>query len=163
MLGLSGIGIFYVERGLIQQLQPVLVGWRSTKERFNFDQARLDLRDDAARYEEGNIPYSLIEGMGAAIDLLLEVGMDRVWARIRALNDHLIGRLREAGHEVRSPADPEHRSGAVVFRPREGDPKALAALLEQRGIIVSCRRGAIRVSPHFYNVEAELDRVVEES
>jgi selenocysteine lyase/cysteine desulfurase len=157
MLGLPGIGVFYVRRGVA--LEPALVGWRSTKEALNFDQVKLDLRDDAARFEEGNVPYALIEGMGASIRLLLELGMDRVWERLQALGDHLIARVDRGGHALRSPRDA--RSGSVVFVPRAGDPVRLAENLGEQGIVVSCRRGAIRASPHAYNTVDELDRLMD--
>jgi selenocysteine lyase/cysteine desulfurase len=160
MLGLVGIGIFYAGTGYANQLDPPLVGWRSTKTAFDFDHALLDLRDDALRFEEGNLPYPLIEGMGAAVRMLLEVGIDRVWARIRALNDYLVDRLQHEGHKVTSPMEDLHRSGVVTFIPRDGESAALVRHLQESGVIVSCRRGQVRVSPHFYNVEDELDRIV---
>lgn len=158
MLGPPGIGVMFVDRRTA--LDPVLVGWRSTREALNFDQVKLDLRDDAARFEEGSLSYPLIEGMGASIDLLLEVGIDRVWRAIRSLNDHLVSALGSAGHRVGSPLDEVGRSGSVLFRPRTGDPVALAARLAAERIVVSCRRGQIRVSPHFYNTTDDIDRLL---
>ena len=161
MLGPPGAGVFYVDRSLAEAIEPALVGWRSTTGAFDFDRAALELRKDATRFEEGNLPYALLEGMGASIDLLLEVGLDAIWDRVCALNDQLVDRLISAGHRVDSPASAQHRSGSVLFRPRSGDPAALAEALAHEGIIVSCRRGRIRVSPHFYNTPEEVLRVVE--
>jgi selenocysteine lyase/cysteine desulfurase len=161
MLGLPGIGIFYVDAALAGSLEPALIGWRSMREAFNFDQTKIDLRPDALRFEEGNLPYALIEGMGASVQMLLELGVARVEQRVRQLQDHLTARLREDGHEVASSPEERHRSGAITFRPRGGDPTGLVARLAQRGVVVSCRRGLVRVSPHFYNLEEELDRLVE--
>lgn len=158
MLGPPGIGVLFVDRAVA--LDPVLVGWRSTKEALNFDQVKLDLREDAARFEEGSLSYPSIEGMGAAIELLLDVGVDAVWARIRELNDHLTERLVAGGHRVLSPTDEAGRSGSVVFRPRDEDPALLVARLQEHGVIVSCRRGGVRVSPHFYNTPDDLDRLL---
>jgi cysteine desulfurase/selenocysteine lyase len=150
MLGPSGVGLLYVDRAC-PQLEPVLVGWRSTQGAFDFDRADLNLRPDAARFEEGSLPYALIEGMGAAIDLLLEVEIPQIWQQIRALGDELTARLLAAGHLVDSPTDPARRSGSVVFRPRTGSAADLVQKLQADGVIVSCRRGRVRVSPHFYN------------
>jgi selenocysteine lyase/cysteine desulfurase len=161
MLGLPGIGIFYVDAALAATLEPPLLGWRSMKDAFNFDQVKLDPRADALRFEEGNLPYALIAGMGASIEMLLEIGVDRARQRIFELNDHLVRRLQEHGHEVTSSLEEPHRSGTITFRPRQGSAQELVARLLERGVVVSCRRGQVRVSPHFYNVEDELDRIVD--
>jgi cysteine desulfurase/selenocysteine lyase len=161
LLGPAGVGVFFVDRAALPALEPTLVGWRSMREALNFDQVKLDLRDDAAKYEEGTLSYALIEGMGASMELLLDVGIERVWARIRALQDHLAEALRRDGHTVGSPTgDDPARSGALTFRPRTGDPEAIAARLGASGVVVACRRRQIRVSPHFYNTVDEIDRLV---
>jgi cysteine desulfurase/selenocysteine lyase len=161
MLGLPGVGLLYVDAALAPRLEPALIGWRSTQDAFNFDRADLTLRTDATRFEEGNLQYALIEGMGAAIDLLLEVGLPRIWEEISGLGDELMGRLSAGGHLVDSPTEPHRRSGSVVFRPRAGDAAELVQRLEADGVIVSCRRGRVRVSPHFYNTAEEIRRVAQ--
>ncbi|MEQ1501042.1 MAG: aminotransferase class V-fold PLP-dependent enzyme, partial [Myxococcota bacterium] len=155
MLGLPGIGVLFVDRSVVGAIEPALIGWRSTKTRFDFDRVALDLRDDALRFEEGNLPYALIEGMGAAIDLLLDARVERIRDHVFRLNDVLVERLRRDGHTVTSPTDAA-RSGSVVFRPKVGDPVAIAEALHRAGVILSCRRGALRVSPHLYNTADEV-------
>jgi selenocysteine lyase/cysteine desulfurase len=163
LLGPPGVGALFVDEAVLPRIEPVLVGWRSTREALNFDQAKLELRDDAAKFEEGNLPYALIEGMGAAVDLLLEVGVDAVWARIRALGDRLVDQLRAGGHAIDSPTgDDPARSGTIAFRSANGrDPVDLVARAAAAGVMVSARRGRVRVSPHFYNTPDELDRLVD--
>lgn len=156
MLGPAGIGVLSVARGA--PVDPVIVGWKSTKEALNFDQVKLDLRDDAARFEEGTPSYATIAAMGASVDLLSSLGVDAVWARIRHLGDTLREHLARAGEDVL--ATPEaHRSGAVFFTPREGTAEARAKALAARGIQVAVRRGRVRVSPHAYNTEDEVRAV----
>ncbi|MCA9490531.1 MAG: aminotransferase class V-fold PLP-dependent enzyme [Myxococcales bacterium] len=158
MLGPAGIGVMYVSEDA--PLDPVLVGWRSTKDALNFDRVELDLREDAARFEEGSLCYAAIAGMGAAIDLLLDVGVARIWERVQGLNDVLADRLRAVGHEVSEQAAAT-RSGALTFVPRAGDPAEWATRLGEQGVIVSARRGRLRASPHFYNSEDDLERLVD--
>jgi selenocysteine lyase/cysteine desulfurase len=161
MLGLPGVGILYVDAALAPALEPALIGWRSMREAFDFDRTRLELRPDALRFEEGNLQYALIEGLGASLEMLLQIGVERIEARVRELQRRFVERLLEAGHEVLSALEAPHRSGSVAFRPRKGESATLVRRLGEQGVVVSCRRGAVRVSPHFYNIEDELDRVVD--
>jgi cysteine desulfurase / selenocysteine lyase len=159
MLGLSGIGFLYVDRAVLPRVRPVLVGWRSTTDAWNFNRSLFELSQDATRFEEGSHNYAGTYALGAALGLLLEVGMERVEARIRALLAQLDQELRALGCET-GPS-PEHRAGILTFLPPRGDVKSLAAHLSQRNVSFSLRRGRIRISPHFYNRPEEMDRLVE--
>jgi len=87
------------------------------------------------------------------------VGMENVAARIRELLSHADAGLRALGCDT-GPA-PEHRAGILTFLPPRGEVKQLALYLSERNVSFSLRRGRIRISPHFYNQPAELDRLVE--
>ncbi len=160
MLGVSGIGFLYVAQDVLPRVRPVLVGWRSTTDLWNFNTPRFELKPDATKFEEGSHAFTGIYALGAALELLLEVGMDRVSERIRALLEHADTRLRDLGCDT-GPS-PEHRAGSLTFLPPGGDAdiKALATHLKDHQVNFSVRRGRIRVSPHFYNQPAELDRLV---
>ena len=81
-LGLPGIGIAYVRREILPRLRPSVVGWKSVKNPLDFDHLHFELREDAAKLEEGTQSFATILGMGAALALLDEVGIDRVAAHI---------------------------------------------------------------------------------
>jgi selenocysteine lyase/cysteine desulfurase len=85
--------------------------------------------------------------------------MDAIQARIRALLARLEEGLRGLGCDV-GPA-PEHRAGILTFLPPQGEARALGAWLAERDVACSLRRGRIRLSPHFYNLPEEMDRLVE--
>lgn len=159
MLGISGIGLLYVDAAVLPRLRPVLVGWRSTTDMWNFNRAHFELRAEAAKLEEGSHAYTGLYALGAAIDLLLEVGPAEIEARIRELLARADAGLRALGCEV-GPA-PEHRAGILTFLPPGAEPRALYSYLSERNVSVSLRRGRIRISPHFYTRPEELDRVVE--
>ena len=159
MLGVSGIGLLYVDKSVLARVRPTLVGWRSTTDRWNFNRLHFELRPDATRFEEGSHNYAGTYALEAALGLLLEVGMDRVEGRIRELLTQLDTGLRALGCET-GPA-PEHRAGILSFLPPRGEVTALATYLAERNVAFSLRRGRLRLSPHFYNVPAEVDRVVE--
>lgn len=159
MLGVSGVGFLYVDRDVLPQVRPVLVGWRSTTDAWNFNRSHFELRPDAVKFEEGSHNYAGTYALGAALELLLEAGMERVEARIRERLTQLDTGLRALGCET-GPS-PEHRAGILTFLPPRGDVKALGVYLSERHVSYSLRRGRIRLSPHFYNSPGDVDRVLE--
>jgi selenocysteine lyase/cysteine desulfurase len=159
MLGLPGIGFLYVDRAVVDRVRPVLVGWHSTTDAWNFDRALFELKPDASKLEEGSPSYTGIVGMGAGLEILLETGLDEVQRRIAALLARLDAGLRAAGCET-SPAASE-RSGILTFVPEHASAADLHAHLTASGVVLSLRRGRLRASPHFMNTEEEIDRTVE--
>ncbi len=159
MLGISGIGILYVDKAVLPRVRPVLVGWRSTTDAWNFNRTHFELRAEAAKLEEGSHAYTGIFALGAAVDLLLEVGPAAIEAHIRELLVRAEAGLRGLGCEV-GPT-PEHRAGILTFLPPGAEPRALASYLAERNVSISLRRGRIRISPHFYTRPEEMDRLVE--
>ncbi len=158
MMGIAGIGFLYVDERVNAQLRPVLVGWRSMVNAWDFNRAHFDLRKDAAKFEEGSAAYTGIYALGAALDLLTEVSVETIEARIGELLTDLDAGLRALGCDT-GPA-PQHRAGILTFTPPHGDVAALAARLAERRFALSLRRGRIRVSPHFYNRAEEIGELV---
>ncbi len=158
MLGMPGIGFLYVDRAKIDRVRPVLVGWHSTTDAWNFDRAHFELRRDVVKLEEGSPAYFGIWGLGAAVELLLEASVPRIAARIGELVTLADRRLREVGCDTWPRA--ADRAGIVTFVP-PGDVKAVHERLIARDVSVSLRRGRIRVSPHFYTLDEEIERLVE--
>lgn len=158
MLGLPGIGFLYVARQAIDRVRPVLVGWHSTTDAWNFDRALFELKPDASKLEEGSPSYTGIVGMGAGLEIILEKGLDHVRARIDALLERLDAGLREVGCET-SPT-PKDRAGILTFVHPGVSAADLHAHLTASGVVLSLRRGRLRASPHFMNTEEEIDRTV---
>ena len=158
MLGLLGIGFLYVDRDLLARLRPVLVGWHSVEDPFAFDGTRFDLRADASRLEEAAPSFPLVYGLGAAVEMLLDAGVADVASHITGLLDRAANALEAIGCEV-SPA-PEHRAGILMIKPA-ADVDALAEACAERNIAVSVRRGRLRLSPHLYNNEDDVDALVD--
>ena len=159
MLGLLGIGFLYVDRDLLPNLRPALVGWYSVEDPFAFDGTRFDLRTDASRLEEAAPTFPMVYGLGAAVEMLLEAGVANTAAHITALLDRAASSLEAIGCEV-SPA-PEHRAGILMIKPASADVDALAEACLERRIAVSVRRGRLRLSPHLYNNEDDIDALVD--
>ena len=164
LCGGQGIAFLYCRADLIEKVQPLVVGWFGTKDPFDFDRSGLRLRDDARRFETGT--YALPQAFTAVggLEIILEVGVENIRARSQQLTRGLIERLDDAGLEVLSPRDDSRRSGVVRFRVPGGRSEAERVLHElfARDVVLDSRGDALRVSPHFFNDESDLDRCVRE-
>ncbi len=158
MLGLCGVGILFVDEAVIDRVRPVLVGWKSTKDPWNFEQPSFELREDAQKFEEGSPAYALIYGMGAALELIDALGVRNIEGHVRGLLSHLEERATARGWAV-GPS-PEERAGILIIHP-PGDASELAADLARQGVSVSVRSGGLRISPHAFNNTGDIDRLVE--
>ena len=163
MLGPIGAGFLYVRRELLQTLNPAMAGWRSIVDRDDYFKYDSPLRESGERFEPGSPNFAGLLGMEAAIELLLSVGMEEIEARILALTDYLIAGLQERGCAIASPIDHRsERSGIVSLRHPDLISAELCERLHAADVIVSMRGDLIRVSPHFYNTEQDLDRLLAE-
>lgn len=160
MLGPEGLGIFYCRRELLQALRPEM-GWMNVVNATDYGHYDFTLRADAKRFECGSYNIPGILALGASLKLLAEVGMETVSGRILALTDYLCDRLTEKGYTIFSARRDNEKSGIVSFTRPETDLGKIAESLEKRGIIIALREGRLRVSPHFYNTTADIDRMVD--
>jgi selenocysteine lyase/cysteine desulfurase len=152
-----GAGFCYVSRALLEQRPPRAVGWMSGDDPYAFDNRRLRVLPTNARTELGCPPFGPIFALGAAVDYLSGIGMDKIAERVLALNMYLTFRLGRESFEVLSPGG-EHRSGETLVRLPE--PARAHAFLLERGVHVTGKPEGVRVSTHFYNSEADVDACV---
>ena len=155
LLGPEGIGIFYCRKGLVQSMRPSLVGWKSVQDEFDFDHPVLRLKDDAQRFEEGSQNVMGIFGLGAAIELLLEIGIETIEKRVLDLGDRIIEEAGKRGFVVFTPTSRNERGGNITIA-GGFDPAAARDALRERGIMVNVRGGGLRLSPHFYNTAEDI-------
>ncbi len=157
-----GTGFVWVRDGLVRELEPASVGWMSVRGSDDF--ARLvdyDLvwRDDARRFEMVTLPFQDFAGMDASLELLLELGSAAVARRVEALTGRIVEWARgRDGLRLLTP--PERRAGIVSIVPA-GDAAAVSRRLTAAAVAHSQREGAIRLSPHCYNSDDEVDRALE--
>jgi len=161
LLSVEGCGIFYCAQRSLELLQPTVVGWRSVTDNLEFDSYHMELQPSAGRFEEGTPNTPGIFALGAAIDLLFEIGIDAIAERVLALTDHLVDGLRAHEAEIISPRGEGEASGIVAFRMPGEAPNATVDRLRAAGVFTVARRGAVRASPHFYNDEPDLDRLLD--
>ncbi len=161
LLSVEGCGLFYCSRRVRDLLTPHTLGWRSVADNQDLDRYQRELHPSAVRFEEGTPNTPGIFALGAAIDLLLEIGVDSIGARVLALTDHLVEGLRARGAELRSPRGRGEASGIVSFAMPYEAPAQSVRRLRARRIFTVVRRGGVRASPHFYNTPEELDQLLE--
>lgn len=161
MLAPEGIGGFYLSRDVLEMIEPVVLGWHSVKNRFDFEHYDFTLSPDARRFEPGSFNTVGLAAFNASLRLLLETGVDRIWERVRGLTEAALEAADRAGYEVLTPRQPEERSGIVTFRVPGADAPALWKALLSRGAVCASRSGGIRISPHFYNTPDEIARFFE--
>jgi len=92
--------------------------------------------------------------------MLLKIGIENIERRILKLTDRLIEAVKDLGLRLQTPEEPPYRSGIVNFKIYK--PQKVVEKLNSKGIIVSARDHGIRVSPHFYNTEEEIDKLIRE-
>lgn len=154
-----GITILYMRKELIEQLQPTYAYYTAITHREPYLEYDWTLLPDARRFEPSSPNVVGLHGLHAALSLLLEVGIERIYAHILDLTDRLIAGLDALGLEILTPRPHEQRAGIVSFR--TADVPGDFARLQEARVCVSQREGYIRVSPHFYNIPEEIDRLLE--
>ncbi len=160
LLAPEGIGIFYCRKELASKLKPNLVGWKSVQSDHDFENLEFKLKNNALRFEEGTFNTIGIYALGAAVDLLLEIGVSNIEKRLYKLGDLIISEAEKRGFSLKTPKDPKERGGIISFS-GNFDPKEVAEKLFEKNIVVNYRGGGLRVSPHFYNTEDEILKLFE--
>jgi cysteine desulfurase/selenocysteine lyase len=166
MLGPMAIGIVFVRREHFELLRPTLLGAWNIQSPNYITQPGIEFYPTARRYEPGVLNVAGVYGMRAALDLLAAAGVERIQARNLDIKRAAVEPLLAAGFEFLGPIDGPAASPITTFRHPARDAAALFRTLEERGVAASLRfdragRQYIRLSPHFYNTAAELQRVLE--
>jgi selenocysteine lyase/cysteine desulfurase len=159
LMGGPGVAFIYAAEQHIPHLYPTVTGWWASRDQFQFKTREFTFRDDAARLESGTPAVGAIYAASAALDIVLEIGVNRIRERTRFLADDLVARARERGWTLRSPLDGSQRSSIVMLAFER--PEELVHGLSDRGIVVDSRPGLLRISPHFYNTVDENRIIVE--
>jgi cysteine desulfurase/selenocysteine lyase len=155
LLSPNGAGFFYISPQLRERLQPNVVGWRSHRDWRNVDNLHHgvpELPATAEKYEGGSLSFALLYAMEASVDLILEIGPEAIEERVLGLAAAARDILRELGASVADGASP-----IVAARFENRDVSALARALKEQRVLVAARRGYLRVSPHLYNNEQDLE------
>lgn len=172
LLGPAGAGIFYVKKKHYDLVKPTLLGsWNVISPDF-IAQDEIAFYEGGRRYEPGTLNIPGIVGVAAALRLLLDIGVENIGERILHLRAFLVEEMRALGFELyieecdlRTDAADANRSGIMTFTHPSAGLNALYHMLLEHGVTTSLRKNRqgkplLRFSPHFYNTEDEMLRVV---
>lgn len=166
LLGPCSAGILYVRKELQDRVMPSIYGWHNVKNPNFVAQEEIAFRNDARRYEAGTNNLVGIAGLHAAFQLLLETGVENIGRELLRKRTYLVPKLQEKGYTVMyADAAPQNSSGIVTFHKAGADLAVLHQKLTEGGVQISLRTDRkgqqyLRVSPHFYNTDEELERLL---
>ncbi|MEP7355230.1 MAG: hypothetical protein ABI824_18520, partial [Acidobacteriota bacterium] len=148
-----------------ERMQPTVVGWRSHQDWRNVDNlhnGKPQFKSTAEKYEGGGLPFSLLYALEASVNWLLEIGPDVIEHRVLQLAASIREAMLELGAAIQTDDAGSGSPSQIVtaywpFR----DSSELAKRLRAHSVLVAARQGNLRISPHFYNNEADIARLKE--
>jgi selenocysteine lyase/cysteine desulfurase len=159
LLASAGLGFLYCRPELTERLLPTQTGWFADEDIFQMDISDYSPHRSARRFDAGTPPVPSIYAGLAGMAIVERAGVPAIEAHVRGLNARLLAGLDELGATVPTPR-PEEQRGALVCI-ASTDVEALVRALAAERIVTSSRDGNLRVSPHLYNVDQDVDRVLE--
>ncbi|MBL8233414.1 MAG: aminotransferase class V-fold PLP-dependent enzyme [Bryobacterales bacterium] len=167
LLGPEGCGLLYVRRDRLDEIEPVEFGWTNVAKYADYASRDMTLRADAGRYECGTLNTIGCFGLAAAMELLVEIGVDRIGEAVHSLAGRIAEGVEARGYRIAVERTPATGSGIVSFQKpdAEGTPydaRVIVSQLKKKGILAAPRQGWVRVSPHFYISPDDIDRTLAE-
>jgi kynureninase len=161
LCGGPGAGYLYVRRDLWPELEPRFTGWMAHKRPFAFEPGRIDYAGDAFRFLNGTPNIPAMYAARAGYEIVSEVGVERIRAKSMRQTQRLIELAEEAGFRVNCPQDAARRGGTVAIDVPNG--QEVTRELTRREVLADYRPGTgIRVAPHFYTKDEELEITIRE-
>jgi len=167
LLGPCGAGVMFVKRDLQEKLNPPIYGWHNVRNPNFVAQETIQYRSGAAKFEAGTHNLVGLVGMIAAMELALEIGVDNIAAELKRKRAWFVPALQAKGYTVlNADSKPENAGGITTIFQAGKDLAPVQKKLADGGVVASLRvdrkgQNYIRFSPHFYNTDAELHRVLE--
>ena len=150
----------YVRPDLARDLWPGFVGWAAHANPFSFATGPIVYADGAERFQSGTPNVPAIYAARAGYEIVRKVGVDAIREKSLRLTRRIIDHAQRAGYRLNTPIADTERGGTVVVDVPGAE--AVAGELLRRNVIIDCRPGAgIRMAPHFYNSEAEIDHALQ--
>jgi kynureninase len=161
LCGGPGAGYLYVAPRLHQKLEPKVTGWMAHASPFAFEDGPIRYAEGIARFLHGSPAVPALYAAQSGYRIINEIGVERIRAKNTRQTQRLIELAEEAGFRVTSPRDPARRGGTITVAVEHA--ASITTELIRREFIVDYRPGAgIRISPHFYTKDEELDAIIRE-
>lgn len=158
LLASPGIGYFYANPATTSHLVPTVTGWFADVDVNAMQISEYRPAPDARRFESGTPPIPSVYAATAGVELMLQIGVERTARHVERLNDRLIDEVAGMGGIIATPKDRAHRGPLVAIA--STDAEQLVDRLGAEGIVTSSRGGNLRVSPHCYNTDGDIDRLL---
>ncbi len=161
LCGGPGAGYLYVRRDLWPRLEPASTGWVAHERPFEFEGGPIEYASGAYRFMNGTPNIPAMYAARSGYEIVREIGVPAIREKSLRQTQRLMDLADEAGIHVNTCRTPERRGGVVTLDVADG--RAAAKELERREVLVDYRPGAgIRIAPHFYTTDDELDRTIAE-
>lgn len=159
MLGIPGLAFLYIKKDVADLLTPKITGWFGQQNPFTFDVKHIHYAEGARRFDTGTFPMINGYAANAALDVLLEVGIENIDKHLQKLSRFSIDYACDQGLVVTSPKDPKRKGSNTSIR--VNDAAKVEEKMKQNRIIVSARNDVIRIAPHFYNDENDIKTAID--
>ncbi len=157
----EGLGVLYLSDRARERIEPTLVGWTSVPNPEDYGNFTQGWSVGTLPWETGTSPTALVYGLKSSLNLLNSLGIEKIASYLEDLSDYLCGRLQDSDYEVASSRAKSEKSQIVCIRHRDGiPPMSLYKRLQAQAIITAPRGGRLRISPHVYNSQTEIDQLL---
>ena len=157
----EGVGFLYLSDRARERIQPTLVGWTSVPNSEAYDDFEQSWNRGTLAWETGTGPAALIHGLNASLDLLARFDTTAIAAYLESLTDYLCEQLAARPYEIVSSRSRGEKSQIVCIKHRHGlDSMSLYKQLKDHNIITAPRGDRLRIAPHFYNSQEDIDALL---
>ncbi|HUQ32288.1 MAG TPA: aminotransferase class V-fold PLP-dependent enzyme [Pyrinomonadaceae bacterium] len=161
LCGGPGAGYLYVRPDLQSELEPKTTGWMAHESPFAFEGGAIRYAPGIARFLHGSPAIPALYAAESGYKIINQIGVEAIREKSVRQTTRLIELAEEAGFRVTSPKDASRRGGTITVAAEHA--AAVTKELIRREFIVDYRPGAgVRISPHFYTKDEELDLIVRE-
>jgi selenocysteine lyase/cysteine desulfurase len=161
-MGPEATGIMYIRQEHLDLLRPMVVGSNSMVHNRDYSRIEIQMKPSAARHEGGAANSVGFVALGASLDLLTSLGYDAIGRRVLEITNECCRRLTAVGAEIFSRRDqPKNCSGIVSFTVPGCDANVLRKACKERKVAISLRVGYLRISPHAYINDEDIDALIE--
>ena len=161
LLGLEGMAFVYVNKSLQEKIKVTNAGWLAVKDAWNLLDYNLEFRNSASRFQPGTINTFGVYALNASLSLFKKYGFKEIEKSVILNSEHFMNCLNNIGIKlILKDVHKKYFSGIVSFKSQNGEK--IFNYLSEKNIICTLRANHIRFSPHFYNNNQEIDKVVDE-